>query len=122
MDQKRHRSFRAKESAMNFCRRTITLCLFVAMTSSLASPAKGCGPFTIEPVFVFHESPDLPFAEFTRGKIGIIKSTFGRKTLVIAYRYLNGGSFNEQEQAELVEALRGKAPEEDGADALKTWI
>jgi hypothetical protein len=100
----------------------ISLSLLMVVAFNGASPARACGPFTIDPIFVFRESPDLPFEEFTRGKLGIIKPTFGRKTLVIAYRYLNGSSFNEQEQAALVEALRGKASEEDGGEALKAWI
>src|SRR6185295_20118327 len=77
---------------------------------------------SIDPIFVFHESPDLPFREFTRGKIGIVQPTFGRKTLVIAYRYLNGGMFSDEEQSALVEALTGKVPEADGESALKAWI
>ncbi|HEX3086506.1 MAG TPA: hypothetical protein VHP99_18370, partial [Pyrinomonadaceae bacterium] len=107
---------------MMLCRFIIVLVLIVSFSIQLASPTKACGPFSIEPIFVFHESPDLPFREFTKGKIGIVKPTFGRKTLVIAYRYLNGGMFSDDEQNALVEALHGKAPEEDGAAALKAWI
>ena len=81
-----------------------------------------CGPETIDPIFVFTDSPDLPFEEFAKGKIGILRSTFGRKTLVIAYRYLNGGTFTEDEQRGLVEALKGKAPEDDDNAAIKAWI
>ena len=88
----------------------------------LAPPAKACGPATIDPIFVFQESADLPFAEFTRGQLGIVKPSFGRKTLAIAYRYLNGGSFSEPEQGALLEALRGKAPEEESTAALKNWV
>jgi hypothetical protein len=99
----------------------VTVLLF-SWLLQLAAPAAACGPFSIDPIFVFHESPDLPFHEFTKGKVGIVQPTFGRKTLVIAYRYLNGGFFTEEEQSALVEALKGTAPEENGGDALKTWI
>jgi hypothetical protein len=87
-------------------------------------PAMACGPSFIEPIFVFKESPDLPFEEFTRGKIGIVQPTFGLKTLVIAYRYLNGGTFTIDEQKALVEALRGTPPEDDEgqARAIKAWV
>src|SRR5882724_11347155 len=105
-----------------FRRIFIVLGLLFSWLLQLAPPATACGPFSIDPIFVFHESPDLPFQEFTKGKIGIVQPTFGRKTLVIAYRYLNGGSFNEEEQRSLVDALRGKAPEENGADSLKAWV
>jgi hypothetical protein len=107
---------------MKFCRFLIVLALWLSLSLQVASPTKACGPFLIEPIFVFHQSPDLPFREFTKGNIGIIQPTFGRKTLVIAYRYLNGGWFSDDEQAALVEALKGTAPEGDGAAAVKTWI
>src|SRR6266480_1826581 len=107
---------------MNFSRRALAVMLAVLFLLNCAPWARACGPSSIEPVFVFHESPDLPFAEFTRGKIGIVQPGFGRKTLVIAYRYLNGGSFNADEQESLVDALRGKAPEDEGAEALQAWV
>jgi hypothetical protein len=103
-------------------RRITALSLFVATAFHLALPAKACGPATIDPIFVFQESPDLPFAGFTRGQLGIVKPNFGRKTLAIAYRYLNGGSFSEPEQAALREALRGNAPEEENTAVLKNWV
>jgi hypothetical protein len=104
------------------CRLIVILVLITSLSIQFVSPAKACGPFSIDPIFVFHESPDLPFREFTRGRIGIIQPTFGRKTLVIAYRYLNGGMFSDDEQNALVEALEGRAPEENSQDALKAWI
>jgi hypothetical protein len=92
------------------------------MLLSCVSPVIGCGPWFTEPIFVFTESPDLPFAQFTSGKIGIVRPSLGRKTLVIAYRYLNGGSFTGEQQRELIDALNGKAPEEDSPDKIKAWI
>lgn len=81
-------------------RRSLAL-LLVALTLGQASQqATVCGPSVIEPIFVFRESPDLPFENFISGNLGILQPTFGRKTLVIAYRYLNGGTFAEDEQKE----------------------
>src|SRR5882724_5429180 len=105
-----------------FRRIFIVLGLLFSWLLQLAPPATACGPFSIDPIFVFHESPDLPFEEFTNGKIGIVQPTFGRKTLVIAYRYLNGGSFTSDERDALVQALKGKAPEDNPAPAIKAWI
>jgi len=103
-------------------RRSLAL-LLVALTFGQATrQATACGPSIIEPIFVFKESPDLPFENFVRGNLGIVQPTFGRKTLVIAYRHLSGGSFSEEEQSELVKALKGAEPEDDGTGALKTWI
>lgn len=81
-----------------------------------------CGPSEIEALFVFRESPDVPFTEYTAGKIGIVQPTFGKKTLVIAYRYLNGNAFTSEEQLALREALTGRAPEDEGDGAVKAWV
>ena len=98
------------------------LLLTFALLLQVAPLGKACGPETLQPIFVFENSPDPPFKEFTEGKIGIVQPSFGRKTLVIAYRYLAGGSFSSEEQKALVEALKGKPPEGDGQAELKAWL
>jgi hypothetical protein len=98
------------------------LLLLFAISPQFARFARACGPEILEPIFVLKNSPDPPFHEFTQGKIGIVKPSFGRKTLVIAYRYLNGGAFTGDEQKELVEALKGSGPESNSQDALTRWI
>ncbi len=103
-------------------KRTLAIALTALLLLNSSTPVRACGPFFTEPIFVFEDSPDLPFEEFTNGKIGIVLPTFGRKTLVIAYRYLNGGSFTIDEQNELIAALKGKAPEDDGTPAVKAWV
>lgn len=107
---------------MSFFRRAIAFLLTVLILTSCLPVANACGPSSIEPVFVFDESPDPPFNEFAGGKIGIVKPQFGRKTLVIAFRYLNDRSFGSEEQKALVEALHGKPPEDEGTDVVKTWV
>ena len=107
---------------MRSLQRTLAAGLAALMLLNLASPVHACGPVYTMPLFVFETSPDLPFAEFTKGKIGIVQPTFGRKTLVIAYRFLNGGSFTGEEQDDLIAALKGKAPEDDGETTVKAWI
>ena len=106
----------------NFRNGLVAVWLAALLILNLATPAGACGPSFLEPVFVFVESPDLPFSEFTAGKLGIVKPTFGRKTLAIAFRYLNGGSFTSDEQKALALALRGKGREEPATDAVKTWV
>ena len=85
-------------------------------------PVTACGPASTIPIFVFHESPDLPFEDITGGKLGVVRASLGRKTLTISYRYLNGGSFTPGEQSALVAALKGEPPEDPGDDALKAWL
>jgi hypothetical protein len=107
---------------MNSLRRILAMLLSIAALAQFARSVNACGPESIEPIFVFRDSPDLPFQEFTQGKIGILKPTFGRKTLTIAYRFLNGGVFNGEEQKMLVDALKGRAPEVDDEVVIKAWI
>ena len=98
---------------MVMMKRVVALCLSVLMIINLAPVALACGPSYIIPVYVMDGSPDPPFGDFTRGNIGIVQPGFGRKTMVIAYRYLTGGSFNADEQAALIEALHGILSNED---------
>ena len=107
---------------MKLPHRALAIALVALVLLNYAAPAVGCGPWPTEPIFVFKESPDLPFSDFTAGKIGIVRPSLGRKTLVIAYRYLNGGSFTGDEQQQLLEALKGTAPEEDSIEAVKAWV
>ena len=107
---------------MKLPRRALALASVTLLLLNYVAPAIACGPWPTEPIFVFKESPDLPFSDFTAGKIGIVRPSLGRKTLVIAYRYLNGGSFTGEEQRQLLDALKGTAPEEDSIDAVKAWV
>ena len=97
----------------------VALAALLLLNSVPAVTACGYKDGDPEPIYVSRKSPDLPFEEFTNGKIGIVRPSFGRKTLFIAYRYLNGGSFTTEEQNELVEALNGTAPEEKGWEAVR---
>jgi hypothetical protein len=107
---------------MKASRSSVAVLLTAAVLFQLSPHAKACGPESLQPLFVMRDSPDPPFTEFAQGKIGILKPSFGRKTLVIAHRYLNGGSFTEQEQKALVDALKGKEPESDTEQKIKEWI
>src|SRR5499427_4601143 len=122
MDRGRPVVAAAKDRVVRIHAGAIALVLLFSLATQLGPPAKACGPLSIDPVFVFHHSPDLPFEQYTKGKIGIVQPTFGRKTLVIAYHYLNGGFYSDFEQQALVDALRGNPPEENGLAALKNWI
>lgn len=96
--------------------------LTLILLSQLVRIGNACGPEPLQPLYGFTESPDPPFEGFVQGNLGIVQNTFGRKTLFIAYHYLQGGSFTGEEQHELVEALKGKPPEEEDDTAIKQWI
>jgi hypothetical protein len=103
-------------------RRAIAFISLIALLIHSQTPARACGPSYLQPIFVFDTSPDPPFQEFVAGNIGIVKPSFGRKTLLIAYRYLNGGSFNSEEQQQLIAALKGEPPEPNDDEPLKAWV
>ena len=107
---------------MIILRRAVAVMLLVLVVARLTPPAVACGPSSIEPIFVFRESPDLPFTDYLNGNIGIVLPTFGRKTLVIAYRYLNGFPFTVDEQKELIPALKGQPPANGKSEPVKQWI
>lgn len=107
---------------MTLWRRITALVLSLTCLLGFVPATSACGPEYVEPIFVFKDSPDPPFAGYTQGKIGIVQPSNGYKTLFIAYRYLNGGAFTIGEQQALVEALTGKAPEGDDDAAVKAWV
>ena len=108
---------------MNLRPQLLTLLLLTVLLHSSMPIVLACGPSYIEPVFKFENNPDIPFQDFTSGNIGIVRPAFGRKALFIAYRYVNGGSFSAFEQDGLVEALRGKSPEDSlDVEPVKAWI
>jgi hypothetical protein len=107
---------------MRFPHRTLAVAVAAMMLFSSVPVGKACGPEYTFPIFVFKSSPDIPFAEFTSGKIGIVRPSFGRKTLAIAYRWLNGGSFSNDVQDDLIAALKGREPEDEGDSAVDAWI
>jgi hypothetical protein len=120
MEGKRYCFCQGKDSAM--IRRTLCVLVLLGLLLNLHVAASACGPSYLEPIFIFQGSPDLPFEDFTAGKIGIVRPTFGRKTLLIAYRYLNGGAFSASEQKDLVMALKDETPQEEMDKVVESWI
>jgi len=41
----------------------------------------GCGPFTMEAVFVFTVHPAYPLSDYARGQIGVIQPSYARSYL-----------------------------------------
>lgn len=107
---------------MRYLHHSLAVALTALMLLNSLPSARARGPIAGNPIYVSEQSPDLPFEDFTNGRIGIVRPTFGRKTLFIAYRYLNGGSFTAEEQKDLVKALNGTPPDENGSEAVKAWI
>ena len=69
---------------MRAFQRLLAFLLAATLLLNSGSYVRACGPEYTTPIFVFTTSPDIPFKEYAAGKIGIVRPTFGRKTLVIA--------------------------------------
>ena len=60
------------------------------------------GVHSVIALFESHVHPDLPFDQFAGGRLGIIKPTWDRSYLYVAYRYLSGPGFDASEQKAMV--------------------
>lgn len=73
----------------------IAVLLFCVLVPFFAVEA--CGPDFFPDVFVRRLRPDQP-KQFVQGKLGVLRRTFPRDSLIVAYRYLNGGQLSDEEQ------------------------
>ena len=96
--------------------------LLVCIAAQLAPTAKACGSFTIDPVFVFHHSPEFAFRTIcereNRNPPAKLRPQNPGNRLSLSQRR----PYSDFEQQSLTDALHGKAPEENGLAALRNWI
>ena len=79
------------------------LVVVILLVVSFSSLTFGCGPFTMEAVFVFTVHPAYPLSDYARGQIGVIQPGYARSYLYVAYRYLNNAPFRAEEQKALTQ-------------------
>ncbi|MGI8468023.1 MAG: hypothetical protein ACR2N3_06175 [Pyrinomonadaceae bacterium] len=75
--------------------------VFFSLIIQIAAPVFACGPFFLEPVFVFKTRPDFPREDFIDGNLGIVQPDYVRKNLFVAYHNLNNLPFSAEEKAAL---------------------
>jgi|GEM_PF-1592251 len=99
--------------------RTSALCLFL----TLAAPA-GLRVFLPVSFFDYEKHPDLPFSDYGAGDLGVILPSYARSYLYVAYRYLEGTPFTEEERARMKDVwnFRIHGDREAPRRALKAWI
>lgn len=88
-----------------------SLIVIMALLSSLICTertAKACGPFAREAIFSYDKHPDIPLDRFARGELGVLEPSYARSYLYVAYRYMNGMSFNSTEQQALLSLWRDR--------------
>lgn len=107
MNNNRHRSM--------FALTLVATILFQALVSF------ACGPFSLQAVFSFKFHPAFPLEKFARGDVGVVRSSYARSYLYVAYRYFNGGNFNPAEQQSLVDLWRDRI-EHRNTSGEENWI
>ena len=114
-------------TANRLFRRTASVVLMASLLFAIRSDdrvAEACGwSATTETVTRLH--PDLPLQHFAAGRLGILRPTYTRSYLVVAYRHLQGIGMSNKEQrgaqelwnARLGMAQTPNAPEHPWLDA-----
>ena len=97
------------------------------LLASVALQVLPCGPSYVTPVFEYESAPENPYENFAAGRIGIVKSKMHRSVLLAAYRYVNGGGFNAEEQKGLVDVWNAEFNNRDYnkdsvSEAIKAWV
>src|SRR5947207_14997930 len=75
----------------------IVLGSIIAVSFLLPNRTQACGPFFSDAIFVFSKHPDFPLDKYAAGKLGVIRDTWARSYLVVAYRTASGASLSEAE-------------------------
>jgi hypothetical protein len=101
--------------------------LGVIIVSILFVAVRPCGAPALYPIFSYNRAPENPYENFAAGRLGIIKPTMTRAVLFAAYRYVNGGGFNAEEQKGLVDVWNATFKNVDFRDvdmggAVKKYI
>jgi tetratricopeptide (TPR) repeat protein len=100
------------------------LLVFVLLLTA-TPPARACGPFMLEAIFVHTVHPGFPMERYAAGRIGVVQPTYARSYLYVAYRYLSGSSFTSEEQKALTELWKDRLQfgwSAGDEDWVKTWL
>lgn len=83
-------------------RTKITIFLFTCFLFSDSNRVLACGPFLPQATFTYSLHPDFPLENFAGGELGILQPKYARSYLYVAYRYLTGLDFDNNEQKAVV--------------------
>jgi hypothetical protein len=81
------------------------------------SPALACGPDFTGPLFFSATGPQIPYADYARGRLEVVQHTYWHEPLYIAYRNLSGNPFTPAELE-----IFAQPSAEESASAKKNWI
>lgn len=97
----------------------------LTLLAGVVSPTMACGPFFVDDVFQFTTHPDLPLKKFAAGQLGVVRGSFARSYLVVAYRYFTDHPLSSREQAEIVKLWERRIGEGSligDSDVTNKWL
>jgi hypothetical protein len=108
--------------ALKFCRWIVivtTLVVFLAMPGSIYT----CGPFLQVATFTPGREPSVSQEDFAAGKFGIFLPTFRDSYLIVAYRYLTGLKFDDEQQQDAIDVWNRKVGNDAYSDVaeIEAW-
>jgi len=86
-----------------------TLVFVLAIVVVVPQNIFSCGPFFESATFSFDPHPDYPIKDYIAGKLGVVKPSFYRLFLVVAYRNLSGHPFTPKETVSIDHLLTEEA-------------
>jgi hypothetical protein len=107
--------------------RAIRRSLFFAIVACLtAGPTDSCSFFE-GPTFDFVKRPDAPIGAYASGRLGILRPSFARSHLVVAWRYLAGKPLSDAETREVLTYYDSRLgdrqmPARPERDAIGEWV
>ena len=97
----------------------------LAAITLLVSPGRGCSPVGSSAVFVQTLGPDLPYATYIHGRLGVIARTYRIRHMVVAYNILSGRGLSPAEQRGADQVDTRYHSSDDGSahgDGLGRWL
>ncbi len=110
------------------CKKIVAAAAVILLLVAAPSPSTACGPRFTESFFSYTLHPDVPLSKYAAGKLGLVKPTYARSYLVVAYRYLTNKPLTAAEQKDcltLWDARVFGASRETcygTSDAAKAWL
>ena len=72
-------------------------CILILSVFALVHWAQSCSD-PGDPFADYSQHPDMPIVKFAQGQLGVVRPTFARSYLVVAYRYASGVPLSKDEQ------------------------
>ncbi len=111
---------------LNIPFRRLLACVLALVIGLSSTSVFACGPFNETVVFEYSDHPDPPFTKFALGELGIIRPTFARSYLIVAYRYLSGQPLESIEQKAALKLWKDRlipSPDDDShLTARENWL